>query len=121
MQLIELDAFNAERSPTGVARGCKVARAAIGHPVAAGPGQPSFRRHDDLGPIAAPRRECTGNQAFVVADVRSVNGVSVGRVEEAKAGVERGVDDAHRLVVVAIGLRRETHAADAAQPPRPGQ
>ena len=47
VQLIELDALDAEGPPARLARRREVARAAVGIPLAAGPGHAALGRHDD--------------------------------------------------------------------------
>src|SRR5439155_2404042 len=68
-------------------------------------------RHGELGggnPVVAAAFERLADDLFGLA-----GGVDVGGVDEVDAGVERGVDDADRLVVVGLAPGAEHHGAEA--------
>ena len=66
VQLVEVDALDAERAPAGLARGEQMARAAVGDPAPVRPRQPALGGDADARSIAAPRRERAGDQPLVV-------------------------------------------------------
>ena len=57
-------------------------------------------------------RDRARNQPFVVPNIVSAVAIGVGRVKKCDAGIERGMQDRQRSIVVAIGLGRQTHAAE---------
>ena len=117
MQLIQIQAFDAERGEAPLARVPQVLRATVRFPTSAWPGQPAFRGDADARAIARPRRERPGDQALVVAALVLVQAVRIGRVEELDAGVERRMEDGGRARVIAIGFRGEPHAPETGTEP----
>jgi hypothetical protein len=112
VQLIQVDAGHVEGPAARLAGSGEVTRAAVRHPLSTRPRQATFGRHRDARTIAAPHRESARNQPFVVTDLVRVEAVGVGGVQKSDASVERGVDDGDRACLVALGGRREAHAAD---------
>ena len=111
VQLIELDALDAERlaaCPAGVG---EVARAAVRNPQAARTRHAALGRHDDGPAVAGPRAQRLSNQPLVVPHLGRVAGVRVGRVEQTDSSIERGMDHRDGSPVVAIGRGRQAHAA----------
>ena len=111
VQLIELDALDAERLPAGRAGLGQLPRAAVRHPRPARTRQAALGRHDDGATIAGPRAQRAGDQPLVVPDLRRLVSVGVGRIEQTHSGIERRMDDGDGSPVVAIGCRRQAHAA----------
>src|SRR5205823_4729873 len=93
MQLIQVDHVDLERGPARIARGAKVLRATVGLPRSARTPEPTLGCDLNGRAIAAPRAQRSGDQSFVVTDLRRVTGIAVGGVEQCRAGIERGVDD----------------------------
>ena len=91
----------------------QVARAAVGDPAALGARQPALRRDDDPRAVAVPGCERPGDQPLVVAGLARVEAVGVGAVEEVDPRVEGRVQQRDGRRVVAVGLGRQPHAAEA--------
>ena len=113
VELVEVDALDAEGAPARLAGGGQVARAAVRHPAAARAGSsPPLVATRTARRVAAPGRERARDQPLVVAGVARVQAVGVGGVEQGDAGVEGRVQRRERAGVVAVRLGREPHAAD---------
>ena len=113
MELIEMDAVDAERAPAGLARGGEMARASVGDPGAVRTRQAAFGRHPDARAVAVPAAERASDQALVVTGLAGIPAVGVRGVEEIDAGIEGRVQHGQRARLVAIALRGEAHAAHA--------
>ena len=113
VKLIQMDPFDAEGAPAGLAGGEEVTRAAVRDPVSLRPGQAAFGGDQDARAIAAPCRERAGDEPFVVTGLVCIPAVRVGGVEEGDAGVERGVQHLDRARLVPIALGGKAHAAHA--------
>ena len=111
VQLIERDAFDAERAPAGMTRRRQMRGPAIGDPLSARTRQPALRGDDDARTVAGPGLERTGDDPLVVPHIGLIKAVGVRRVEEGGAGVERGMQHGNGAVLVAIGHRRQAHTA----------
>ena len=111
VQLVEVDALDAESAPAGGARGGEVARPPVRNPAAAGAREPALGSNAHARGVARPARERAGDEPLVVAELAVARRVDVGGVEQGDAGVECRVQhgDGARLVDVA---RRQPHAAD---------
>ena len=112
MKLIEVNAFDAERAAAGFACRDQVARPSVGDPSALRPRQATLGRDANAGSFAGPGCDRPRNQPFVVPRIVCAEAIGVRRVEECDAGIERGMQDCQRPIVVAIGLGRQTHAAE---------
>ena len=112
MQLIERDAIDAERLAASFARRPQVLRASIRFPAAFGPSHAAFGGDGDPRSITRPGRQRARDQPLVVSDVAIVEAVRIGGVEQRDAGIERGVQDLDRAIVITIGIGRQPHAAD---------
>ena len=88
-------------------------RAAVRHPLTVWPGETTLRGDDHPRSVTGPGGQRARDEPLVVSDVALVRAVAVGGVEERDAGVERGVHDGDRPVVVAAGRGGQAHAADA--------
>src|SRR5262245_28383698 len=106
MQLVEIDALDAQRCQTRFTRRSQVTSSSVWHPLSIRARQSTFGCNHDAGTISAPGSQSTGDEAFVVADVRVVQAIRVRRVEQGDATVERRVQhvDAARLVALATSL-----------------
>ena len=110
VQLIQMDALDAERAPAVFAspRRCLARPSASQRP--SGRVSPPLVATCTPRSIAAPRRERPGDEPFVVTALGVVPAVRVGGVEKGHAGVECRVQHGETRRVVAIGLGREAHA-----------
>jgi hypothetical protein len=113
VQLVEIDAVDAERHATPAARLDEMFRAAIRFPSAVRPPEAALGRNPDERSIAGPRRQGLRNQAFVVAALTIIPGVGIGRIEKRDARIEGGMQNADRDRLVTIALRRQPHASEA--------
>ena len=111
MELIQLDALDAERPAARFAGGTRCSCASVFDPVALRSGQAAFRRDDDARAISRPCVEGSRDEALVVAGLRGVPAVGVRRVEEGNAGIERGVQDRDAVGRIPVALRGKPHAA----------
>ena len=91
VKLIQMNAFDAERTQARFARGAQMARPSVGHPLALRSRQATLGGNDDAGAVAAPCAERARNESLVVADVGVVQAICVSRIEERDAAVERGM------------------------------
>ena len=93
------------------AGGAQVLGSTVVLPAATGTRDAPFRCNGHLLPLAAPAPKGRRDQALVVTEVRLIQTVDVGRIDESDARVERGVDDANALVFGRAVLNREVHPA----------
>jgi len=98
VQLIEVDAIDAERPPARLARGDEMARTAIGDPASLRTSQTALGGDTDARAIAVPAAEGARNQPLVVSGVVRIEAVRIGGVEERHAGIQCRVKDAHGRV-----------------------
>jgi hypothetical protein len=115
MKLIEMETGHVKCPPACLARGGQMARPSVGDPSSVGPRQAAFGGHENAGGIAAPRCDGASNEPLVVPDVVLVESVGVGRVDEANAGIERRMQHRDGTRVVAPGIGRKAHGAQAHQ------
>ena len=112
VKLIEVNALDAERAPAGFAGRDQVTRPPVRDPSALRPRQAALGGDADARSVAGPGCDRARNQPFVVPRIVSAEAIGVCRVEECDAGIKRGMQDRQRPIVVAIGLGRQTHAAE---------
>ena len=113
VELVQVDAVDAEGLAAGVASGTQGFRTRLVHPFPARPSQPAFRRDFDRRPVARPGLEGLGDQPFVVTEIALVVAVRVGGIEQRRARVERRVDDGDAARVIAVQGGRQAHAPEA--------
>ena len=111
VKLIQIDPFDAEGAPAGLARGEEVTRAAVRDPVALRAGQAAFRGDQDARAIAAPCRDRARDEPFVVTGLARIPAIGVGGVEQGDAGVKGGVQHLDRARFVPLARRGKAHAA----------
>ncbi len=112
VQLVQVDALDAERPPARLAGCDEVSRPPVGCPPAVGPRESTFGGDSNARAIAGPGRDGASDQPLVVPDVVRIEAVGVGRVEEREAGIERRVQNAHRPRIIALAVGRQAHAAN---------
>ena len=98
VQLIEVNAIDAERAAAGLARRGQVARPAVRYPAALRTRETAFGRDAKARSVPIPGRDRASDEPFVVPGVAVIPTVRVGRVEERYASIERGVK--HRQLPV---------------------
>ena len=111
VELVEVDAVGLQGAQRRLARRAQVLRAPVGRPVLLAVARQAALGGDD--DVVAAALEGLGDQALAVADVAVVARVRVGGVDEADAGVERGVDGADRALLVGTPVERHGHLAQA--------
>ena len=111
MELIELDALDAESPAARFASGNERSCASVFDPVTLRSGQTAFRRDDDARAISGPGVEGGRDEPLVVAGLRGVPAVGVRRVEERNACIERGVQDRDAVGSIPVALGGKPHAA----------
>ena len=111
VKLIQMDPFDAEGAPAGLARGEEVTRAAVRDPVSLRAGQAAFRGDQDARAIAAPCGDRAGDEPFVVTGLARIPAIGVGGVEQVDAGVKGSVQHLDRARFVPIARRGKAHAA----------
>ena len=111
MELVKVDAVNAERPAAGLARGRQVPRATVGGPPPFRPGQAAFRGDDARASDRPPRCRVRARSAARCVRSRSLLTVRVGGVEERDAGVERRVEHRDAPRPDSDRARGQAHAA----------
>lgn len=112
VELVEVDPFDPESAPAGLARRGEVPGAPVAGPSA------FWARHSSLGgdldprALARPAFEGAADQPLVVTDLAVVPAIGVRSVQEAHTGVERRVEDGDGGLV-AVGGGGQPHAAHA--------
>src|SRR5438876_1097225 len=77
------------------------------------PNDSSFCSDDDPRTVATPGLEGGGDEALVVADIRLVQAVCVGGIDEGDPGVEHGAEHVEGLCFRRAAVEREMHATVA--------
>ena len=113
VELVEVDALDAERPPARLAGLDQMARPSVRLPRAVRPRESALGGHTNARPVPVPRVECPGDETLVVSGLAFVEAVGVRRVEERDAGVEGRVQDGDAATLVTIGDRGQTHATHA--------
>ena len=113
VELVEVDALDAERSPARLAGLDQMARPSVRLPRAVRPCESALGGHTNARPVPVPRVECPGDETLVVSGLSLVQAVGVSSVEERHAGVQGRVQDGDAATLVAIGVRGQTHATHA--------
>ena len=113
MELVQIDAVDAERTTARIAGGREMPSAAVGDPPALRTREAALGGDPNRRPVACPRRQGACDEPFVVTGLAVVQAIGVRGVEEVDAGVERGVQHCDRAVVVSFVLGGEAHAADS--------
>ena len=109
VELIEVDALDAERAPARLTGGGQVTGASVGNPAPARPREATLGRHAHPRGVAAPGRERTCDQALVVPDLARVPAVGIRGVDQGDAGVEGGVQRGQRARLVTVGRGGQAH------------
>src|SRR6185503_11449565 len=113
VQLVEIDALDAERLQAAFARFAQMTGSAIGHPLAVRSGKSSLRSDDEARTVAAPGRKGARDEPLVMADLRIVQAVRISRVEKRHTDIQRGMKYLDATQVITVALRGQPHTADS--------
>ena len=114
VELVEPDGIDTQRPQARVARLPQVLGPAVDLPrPVAGPVVPALGGDEDGVGVTRPRCQRLRNETLVVARLRAVDAIRVGRVDEGGTRVERGMDRSDRLRLVGPALERHRHGPEA--------